>query len=147
MDIMSLFSERLNDLIFEKKISSEVFAKEIGIDISNIYRYLRKESVPVLNNAIRIADYFNCSLDFLFGLVEENYSFIYKPAQPFDVCFKFILEKNNLSRYRVHKDTGISDQRLDDWYHGIRVPTIESLIALAHYFDCSLDYIVGRTYS
>ncbi len=144
MDIMSIFSERLNDLIFEKKLTSEIFAKEIGIDISNIYRYLRRESVPVLGNAIKIADYFNCSLDFLFGIAEENYSSIYKPAQPFNICFKHILEKNNYSRYRVHKDTGISDQRLDDWYHGIRVPTVESLIVISKYFDCSLDYLVGR---
>jgi len=144
MDILSLFSERLNDLIFEKKITSEVFAKEIGIDVSNIYRYLRKESVPVLSNAIKIADYFNCSLDFLFGVTEENYSSTYKSAQPFDVCFKAILEKNNRSRYRVHKDTGISDQRLDDWYHGIRVPTIENIIALAGYFNCTMDSLMKR---
>lgn len=144
MDILSLFSERLNDLIFEKKITSEVFAKEIAIDISNIYRYLRKESVPILSNAIKIADYFNCSLDFLFGLAEENYSVTYKPAQSFNICLKSILEKNNRSRYRVHKDTGISDQSLDDWYHGIRVPTVENLVSLACYFNCTTDSLMKR---
>jgi transcriptional regulator with XRE-family HTH domain len=144
MDIERNFSERLGDFLFEKKISSERFAGEIGIDISNIYRYLRKESVPVLKNAIKIADYFSCSIDFLFGLTEENYNSDYRRAQPFDVCFKTALEKNDRTRYRVHKDTGISDQRLDDWYHGKRVPTVENVILLANYFKCTADSLLLR---
>lgn len=147
MDIITLFSERLNELIFDKKITSELFAKEIGIDISNLYRYLRKESIPNLYNAIKIAKFFGCSLDFLFGLSEDSSTLFNSEIKPFAIQFQTLLKKHNSTRYRLKKETSLAKQSIDDWYHGIRVPTIENLIILAQYFDCSLDYIVGRTTS
>ena len=72
MELLKIFSERLSELLFEKNLTPERFSKIININLSNIYRYLRKESVPELQNSIKIANYFNCSLDFLFGLTDYN---------------------------------------------------------------------------
>ncbi|MEG2453970.1 MAG: helix-turn-helix transcriptional regulator, partial [Clostridia bacterium] len=117
---------------------------KLNIDITNIRRYLRKTSIPMLSNAIKIADYFNCSLDFLFGLENENIYHIFKPTSSFSQCFQTVLAENNCSRYKLHKKTKISDQIIDDWFHGVRVPTIDNIIILAKYFNCSIDYLIGR---
>ena len=40
---------------------------------------------------------------------------------------------------------GINDRALRNYEHGDREPNIDALIALADYFDVSIDYLVGRS--
>jgi transcriptional regulator with XRE-family HTH domain len=40
---------------------------------------------------------------------------------------------------------GINERALRNYEHGDREPNIDALIALADYFDVSLDYLVGRS--
>ncbi|MEG1510181.1 MAG: helix-turn-helix transcriptional regulator [Clostridia bacterium] len=145
MDIMSIFSERLSDLMLDNKTTKQMLAVNLGIDITNIRKYLRKTSLPILANAIKIAGFFGCSLDFLFGVDDENYFLQETVLNPFSVNFKAILKAKNCTRYKLNKATKISQQSLDDWYCGKRQPNIENLITLAKYFDCSLDFLVGRS--
>lgn len=72
MDVLLHFGENLYDLIFDKKILIKDLAIILNINISLVYRYLRKECLPSLPNAVLIANYFNCSLGFLFGLELED---------------------------------------------------------------------------
>lgn len=139
------FYERLQELVFEKKITAEILANAVSIDLSMIYKYLRNEYTPSTVNAIKIASYFNCSLDYLLSRTDKD-EFINKPSNVnFYIRFKKLLTDINISRYKFKKDTGFARQSIDDWYNGIRMPTIENLILIADYFDCSIDYIVGRS--
>ena len=145
MDNLSIFAERLNELMFDNKITPESLSKTLSVDISLIYKYLRKEFTPSTPNAIKIANHFNCSLDYLFGLSEDNSRIVYAEIKPFSIQFKKIIDKHHCTRYRLKKETNLAKQSVDDWYNGIRIPTIENLQILAQFFDCSLDYLVGRT--
>ena len=58
--------------------------------------------------------------------------------------FSFLLADRNVTAYRLSKDTGISDSMLARWKSGERLPSLESAIALADYFNVSIDYLVGR---
>jgi transcriptional regulator with XRE-family HTH domain len=40
---------------------------------------------------------------------------------------------------------GVNVRALRNYEHGDREPNIDALIALADYFDVSLDYLVGRS--
>ncbi len=44
----------------------------------------------------------------------------------------------------VGKEMGISSGIISKWKSGA-IPSGENLIKLAQYFDCSIDYLVGRT--
>ena len=46
----------------------------------------------------------------------------------------------NLSR-----NTGISSGNISDWKSGRSKPSAETLIKIADYFECSVDYLLGRT--
>ena len=144
MDIMSKFGENVCELLNEQKITIEEFAKTIGITLSEAYRYKRKEYLPHLTTIIKIADCYNYSVDYLLGFIPFPENANFKKTPPFSQTFATLLKNNNLTRYRLNKDTGISLNRLDDWYHGKSLPSIDNAIKLKKYFKCSLDFLLGR---
>ena len=59
--------------------------------------------------------------------------------------FKKIIQTNNLTAYRVAKDTGISQGLMAEYHRGDKIPTVNNLVKIAEYLDCSVDYLLGRT--
>ncbi len=68
---MEKFVDILNDLIIDKGLSLRKLAEESHISANQYSKYL-KGTIPTIPVAIRLADYFNHSVDFLFGLVEKD---------------------------------------------------------------------------
>ena len=52
--------------------------------------------------------------------------------------------KNNLTQKQLGDRLGIGQTTVACYENGTREPHIESLIAYADLFDCSVDYLVGR---
>lgn len=144
MCILSNFGENLKELISERDLDAAQLAEIVDIDVSVIYRYLRKECLPSLKNFIILADYFECSGDYLLGLYYENKSTCFKQAPPFSERFKKILNDNKTTRYKVRKSCNFARQSVDDWYFGKYMPTIENVMRLKKFFDCSIDELLGR---
>lgn len=148
MNTREIFGERLGELIAEKasheNFSKELLCQTLGIEVSLLYKYLRKEVLPFTERAIQLADFFECSLDFLCGRVNEYLVRTFAPSKPFSQCFQKIIKEKGFSRYRLKKELPFSKQSIDDWFFGIRIPSIENLTILAEYFDCTIDYLVGR---
>lgn len=63
----------------------------------------------------------------------------------FAEIFVKMLDKKNISAYRLSQDTGITQGMISYWKSGERMPSAENLITLADYFECSVDYLLGRT--
>lgn len=61
------FSETLSGLILENCVTVEELSKAVWVDSSTIYKYISKRCLPTIHHAIALADYFQCSLDYLFG--------------------------------------------------------------------------------
>ena len=59
--------------------------------------------------------------------------------------FVKILQKNNITAYRIAKETGISQGLMGEYKKGLKLPTIQNLVKIADYFNCSVDYLLGRT--
>lgn len=57
---------------------------------------------------------------------------------------KEIRELNNKSVYDIEKDIGISHQSLYKWENGEQEPSILKCVALAEYFNVTIDYLIGR---
>ena len=138
-NITEIFSQNLSDLLIDNILSVKTFSEKLGFNLSECYKYLRKEYLPCLANT----DYFECSIDYLLGLEEAN-NLKFSHTPPFDRTFGKLLEDKNLTRYQLNKHTKISNSRIDDWYHGRRLPSIDNLIILAKYFDCSIDTLLAR---
>ena len=46
---------------------------------------------------------------------------------------------------KLSEATGISSGNISDWKSGWSRPTAEALVLIADYFNCSVDYLLGRT--
>ena len=53
--------------------------------------------------------------------------------------------QNNLMQKTIAADNGLSIRAYQYYERGEREPSMSTLIALADYFDVSLDYLVGRS--
>lgn len=139
------FSERLCDLLQENKSSVNFLAQDLNLNPSAIYKWIRKVSVPSFENALALADYFGCSLDYLFGLKEIDVQYTpHTPFSSFSDHFEEILREKKISKYRLVKRTGISRSKITSWRKGESLPSVHSLIVVATSLDITLDALVGR---
>ena len=52
--------------------------------------------------------------------------------------------ENGLSQRELAKLTGIKQANISRWEAGIVVPNVLDVWVLAEFFDCSIDYLVGK---
>lgn len=57
--------------------------------------------------------------------------------------FVELLKKNNVSAYRVAKDTGVSSTLFSDWKSGKSKPKADKLKILADYFGVSIEFFLN----
>lgn len=127
----------------EKGISNKELAEILGVAPNSVGRWKRGARYMRLAQFVAIADYFNCSLDFLAGRSETVIDFIPKKCPPFYEHLRNILTNKNITKYRINTETKIKSSHFVDWKNGSE-PQIYSLIELADYLDISIDFLVGR---
>lgn len=65
--VIRLFGERLRELRTDRNIRQEEIAQHLGITRQAYGKYESDERQPSYNILVKIADYFNVSLDYLLG--------------------------------------------------------------------------------
>lgn len=141
---MSNLSEALKDLMAEAEIKAPALAQVTGIDSSTILTLLRGDGLPYVDTLVKLADYFKCSTDYLLGLTDQLSEEEFKQRPPFPEQLTFLLNHFQVTKYRLEKQTGFSEKTVNRWHNGKTQPTVDSLIRLAKYFDCSVDFVLGR---
>ena len=141
---MSKLSENLKDLMNEAEIKAPALALATGIDSSTILTLLRGDGLPYVDTLVRLADYFHCSADYLLGLKDLPEEITFRQCPPFSEQLTSLLNHFKVTKYRLEKETGLSEKTVNRWHNGKTHPTVESLIRLAAYFDCSVDFVLGR---
>lgn len=141
---MDKFSEILKELITEKEMSLRKLAEASKVSAIRYSKYL-KGAMPRIDVAIRIAQYFDCSLDYLFGLSDEK---TYKKYESYDMSkfverYSLLLRENQISHWKFAKNNNISESSLRHWKYG-DIPKIDTLIIIAKGLKSSIDYLVGR---
>ncbi len=141
---MSNFVDTLKDLLIENDLTRAELAKILNVKPPTITRYMLSKQYPTIEIAIKIGDYFNYTLDYLFGLKEVNEPKNFKVCPPFDKHFRFLLEYFNKSVKDINNETNLAMSAMFYWLSGKRTPTIDSIIKLAKFFNCSIDFVIGR---
>jgi Predicted transcriptional regulators len=74
---MSKFPIRLKELREEKRLLSKEFAKIMNVEPATISNWENGNRFPKDDVLIKIADYFDCSIDYLLGRTDDKLSKIY----------------------------------------------------------------------
>ena len=142
--MMSNFVERLDYLLKEQELNQKTFAEKVGISEGSISFYLQDKHIPTVAHLVKIADYFQCSTDFLLGREEENRKLTFKPCPPF--CEQIVNLKNEFGGVvdRFVKKAKIARSSYFNWASSKYVPSLDNIITLADHLDRRVDYILGR---
>lgn len=143
MDVLKGFSERLIELMQENGLNAEKLSKKLGVAPTIIRRWCLPQKDIYYSNLLQVANYFNCSLDFLCGRSDVVLDFVPKGCPPFMEWLPTVIKERGKSTYKIFKDTRIKSSYFAKWRKG-REPLLSSLGILADYLDCSLDRLVGR---
>lgn len=142
MEDKEKFLSILKELVAEENSNLESFSKIIGINIRSIRRWYTSCS-PKLSSLIKIADHFNCSIDFLIGRT-ENVEFKQSvPRENFLARYNSLKKEQNLNDYKIALVCRIGTSTVSKWKEG-RTPDFEILVKLCDLFECSMDFLVGR---
>ena len=141
---MFLFQDILEDLIEEKGLSLRKLALESNVSASQYAKYL-KGIIPSIEVSIRIANYFKCSLDYLFGLNNNNnYSKKLEiNLDNFVNKYENILKESKLTHWKFAKKVNLSESCLRHWKYG-QIPKMESIILIAKNLPTSIDFLITK---
>lgn len=90
---MSKFGERLKKLREEKNILSKDLASIINVEPSTITNWEKGNRSPKEDMLIRIADYFDCSIDYLLGRTDNKSPLVYSTTIN-DTCINLEVHKS-----------------------------------------------------
>ena len=139
------FTENFIDLCEDSSITQMNLAKAIGVNQSQISRYL-KGILPDVKTIVKICDYFNCSIDYIMGLSEE---FNYKNLKTgfnnlaFYPEYERLLKESNLTHYALAKRKIVCETSLRLWKKG-KLPNLEVIFNIALELGSSMDKLLGR---
>lgn len=143
---MEQFKENLKDLIDETNLSLRQLEKVSGVSAMQYSRYLR-DSIPTIDVVMRIAKFFNCSIDYLFGLDDKRNSNQYKTYN-YDISlfvprYLELLKNNNISHYKFSINQPFNESIIRHWQSG-KTPRLDIVYIIATHFGSSMDYLIGR---
>ena len=140
------FMESLSELIMQANLTPSEFAKCVGCGKGTISRYLHEQKVPDVELLIHMADFFNCSTDYLLGRETEKYNRVFvNPCPSFQKRLPILCKELGITKYQLQKQTGIAESAIYNWQNGKNKPRLDNLIKIADAFDCSLDFVLGRS--
>ena len=141
---MSKLSETLKEYMLEQGYSETSLADATGILNTSISNFLLDVNLPSYDALIRLLYLFNCSADYLLGLKDIPTEEPLHPVLPFGERLRALMKKHKVTQKKLKDEAKISTSVLYKWLSGKNNPSVESLIRLAEYFDCSVDFLIGR---
>ncbi|MCD8294904.1 MAG: helix-turn-helix domain-containing protein [Clostridia bacterium] len=102
-----VFRDNLQSLIKSRGLSVRQFGIETGITSATLSRYMTEKRVPDLQYVMRIAAYFNVSIDWLVGFSDNKYSILPEEVREFATMYQVASEDDRtVVKAVLHKYKG-----------------------------------------
>ena len=141
---MMVFIERFIQLLKEE---DDIYRLADYLNLKNpryIYQWRSGIRYPKLNNLIKIANFFECSLDYLLGRSDDFYEINLTPTVRFVDQLEYVMKETGITQKQLVDNKILSRTNLYDWRHDNNSPNIETLVKIANYLNVSVDHLVGR---
>jgi hypothetical protein len=139
------FKQRFLELLSDLDCKKSEIPKLLNIDY-NVYIKITEFGIiqkPVV--LIRIADYFDISVEFLLGRTNNSYFIKAETAKTFLERYQALKAEKNLTDYAIAQKLHITTSYTTNWKNKNYMPSIINLIELSETFKVSIDYMLGRT--
>ncbi len=70
MELKQTFSKRLKELRIEKNLTQVQLGEKTGISQTSVAKWENAERSPSIEYLVELASFFNCSIEYLLGLVD-----------------------------------------------------------------------------
>lgn len=134
------FIKVVENILEEQGKSKQSLFEDCVVSDNTFFKY--RQRYPSLKTVIKIANYLNVSLDYLFEFSNENRFKEYDidNLKFYENLISFINNKK-ISARKFCKDLGYAKDNILRWKNGIQ-PTIQRLLEMTGYFGCSLDDLI-----
>ena len=145
MSISLTFQKRFKTILDESDYSRSELVKLIPISQSTLSNALTYGIIPSTKTLVKIADFFDISINFLLGKTDNEV--FYKSSSPdsFLTRFESLCSEKEVTHYKVAADCLFDKSNISRWISKGFLPELEILELLCDYFNVSPDYLLGRT--
>ena len=135
------FGERLSELLDKDNIAAYTFANKIGVSYSLASQWIRENTHTKLSNLLKIALFFDCSLDYICGKSNVRGKFNATPPT-FPARLISLITKSDKTISSIFQKLNLDRTTLHYWKKGY-TPRTTYLIKIADYFNVTVGYLVG----
>lgn len=135
-----MFGDRLTKLRNEKNISMKQCAYELDIPYTTYVSYEKNEREQKAKQLMKIANYFDVSLDFLLGRTKSQ-NIRYNLASNLN---KLLTEnKSFITKKQLSQLLGVTPSAITNWTKGSNSPDIELLVKICDIFKIDINELIG----
>ncbi len=138
---MNKFQQTLKELLSSKGINRKQLAERIDISTSALNGYFNENLYPTSDILIKMSDFFEVSINYLLGFEDVE---LKNTNRAFIENYNTLLKDKNISIAKSLRDMNMGNKNYSVWKKG-KIPKTYNLIAIAEYFDVSVDYLLGRS--
>ncbi len=139
------FRNRLIELLQEDGGKKKDIAKKMKVDFRSLSNAYNFGIIPKPSTLMKMADYFNVSIDFLLGRSDNDAFFKSDNPVGFYARYSLLRDLRNLKDGQIATELHFDRTLCYKWKSKNHIPTLEILDLLCDYFNVSLDYLLGRT--
>ena len=154
MNSENIFGQRFFELRKTAGMTQKQLGETVGLSMQAINDIEKGRRETTLVKAAALALSLNTTIEYLIGNtntpINPNISSLKSSLESdsglqFSLRLKALRESKNLSMQEAGKETLLGTRRYKNLEEGQIPPVLNELVALADYFDVSIDYLVGRT--
>lgn len=142
-----LYNERLKSLRINNKKTQEELANVLGIKRNTYTSYETEEIVIPIKHLITLCDYFNTSIDYIFGFSKIKVYDNEKRSFNLELSgnrLKDFRKENNMSQARLSIILKCSTGTIPGYERGRYLIAIPFLYTICKKYKISADYLLGK---
>lgn len=147
MAISKNFQIRFKELTDELNLKNKTeIAATLGLTYAVFVKIYNYGILPTVPQLIKIADFFNVSIEYLIGNTDNDYFIKAESGSSFQTRLAQLRVKNGINTvYELSQKIHIHRNNIAQWVKKSYIPSVEDLAIIANLFDVSIDYLLGRT--
>ncbi len=135
----------IKDAMEEEGLTQKQLAQVVGVSSDVIGRTVLYQCVPTIKSLIKLANYFQVPILYMFGEIDySDFTLAKEPSTFLKRLEELTTEKGEKYSTLSHK-MSFTPNAVYEWIRNNSIPSLDLLKQLASHFDVSVDYLLGRT--